>query len=126
MNNMKTIELSKVFPDVSDLIQMGEKVSEAEKKMQEVVQQAEESLQTMEQVKSELAGVPVDSIGHAKVLSADLSELPTVCGYPLIVKASKAPDTTPGFIGQFYIDTVAKKVYQAVGVSNAGDYKVLN
>lgn len=116
---MKTIELSKAIQNLNAFTEVNKKVAEVEKKVTTAIQ-------TAEQAKADSAGVPVDSIGHAKALSVDLAEQPTVCGSPSVVRGTKVPDVAPDFIGQVYIDTAAKKVYQAVGVDNSGDFKALN
>ena len=116
---MKTIELSKAIQNLNAFTEVNKKVAEVEKKVTTAIQAAE-------QAKADALDIPVDSMGHAKALSVDLAELPKVCGSPSVMRGTKVPDTAPDFIGQVYIDTAAKKVYQAVGVDNAGDFKVLN
>ena len=37
-----------------------------------------------------------------------------------------APNTTPTYIGQFYVDTNAKKLYVATGTSSSNDWTILN
>ena len=123
---MKTIELSKAIEGLAAITEMNGKIAEAEKKAAAATQKATEAAQVAEKIKAEGLNEPVDSIGNAKALSVDFSELPTVCGSSMVIKAGKAPDVTPDFIGQVYIDTKAKKVYQAAGVENAGDFKALN
>lgn len=36
------------------------------------------------------------------------------------------PATTPVYIGQFYVDTSARKLYFAVGTSSAADWEIAN
>lgn len=67
-----------------------------------------------------------DKLGNATALSLDIQELPKICGCELIFINNVAPDRSPDFIGQIYIDTSASKVYVATNVNNSGDYKVLN
>ena len=67
-----------------------------------------------------------DTLGHAKALSLDLMNLPTVVGVPWFMIKEGAPSTTPVFIGQIYLDKTSKKVYFAFGVSSASDWIVLN
>lgn len=116
---MGKITLSKAIEGLAAIAEINGKVAAAEKK-------AEEAVRTAETLKADSSNGPVDSIGKAKALSIDYAELPTVCGNSMVMKADKAPDVAPDFIGQVYIDTKAKKVYQAAGVDNAGDFKALN
>lgn len=37
-----------------------------------------------------------------------------------------APNSTPSRIGQFYVDTNAKKLYVATGTSSSADWTILN
>lgn len=43
-----------------------------------------------------------------------------------ISSGSGAPNSTPSFIGQDYIDTTGKKVYKATGTSSSSDWTILN
>ena len=67
-----------------------------------------------------------DKLGNATALSLDIQELPKICGCELIFISNVAPNRSPDFIGQIYIDTSASKVYVATNVNNSGGYKVLN
>lgn len=37
-----------------------------------------------------------------------------------------APASTPVYIGQFYVDTAAKKLYVATGISSSADWTIVN
>ena len=67
-----------------------------------------------------------DKLGNATALSLDIQELPKICGCELIFISNVAPNRSPDFVGQIYIDTSASKVYVATNVNSSGDYKVLN
>lgn len=67
-----------------------------------------------------------DKLGNATALSLDIQELPKICGCELIFISNVAPNRSPDFVGQIYIDTSASKVYVATNVNNSGGYKVLN
>ena len=68
----------------------------------------------------------LDKLGNATALSLDVYSLPKICGCELIFISNVAPNRSPDFVGQIYIDTSASKVYVATNVNNSGDYKVLN
>lgn len=46
-------------------------------------------------------------------------------GYPDTITGIAAPTVAPNFVGQSYIDTVNKNIYRAVGISTAGDWKMV-
>ena len=68
----------------------------------------------------------LDKLGNATALSLDVYSLPKICGCELIFISNIAPNRSPDFIGQIYIDTSAGKVYVATNVNSSADYKVLN
>ena len=68
----------------------------------------------------------LDKLGNATALSLDIYSLPKICGCELIFISNVAPNRSPDFIGQIYIDTSAGKVYVATNVNRSADYKVLN
>ena len=68
----------------------------------------------------------LDKLGNATALSLNVYELPKICGCELIFISNVAPNRSPDFIGQIYIDTSAGKVYMATNVNSSADYKVLN
>ena len=68
----------------------------------------------------------LDKLGNATALSLDVYSLPKICGCELIFISNVAPDRSPDFIGQIYIDTSAGKVYVATNIRNSADYKILN
>ena len=68
----------------------------------------------------------LDKLGNATALSLDVYSLPKICGCELIFISNVAPNRSPDFIGQIYIDTSAGKVYMATNVNSSADYKVLN
>lgn len=68
----------------------------------------------------------LDKLGNATALSLDVYSLPKICGCELIFISNVAPNRSPDFVGQIYIDTSASKVYVATNINNSGDYKVLN
>lgn len=68
----------------------------------------------------------LDKLGNATALSLDVYSLPKICGCELIFISDVAPNRSPDFIGQIYIDTSAGKVYVATNVNSSADYKVLN
>ena len=68
----------------------------------------------------------LDKLGNATALSLDVYSLPKICGCELIFISNVAPNRSPDFIGQIYIDTSAGKVYVATNVNRSADYKVLN
>lgn len=39
---------------------------------------------------------------------------------------SGAPNSTPSFVGQMYVDTSGAKVYVATGTASSADWKILN
>ena len=45
---------------------------------------------------------------------------------PLISSGTSAPATTPGKVGDMFIDTVAKKIYIATGNSSSADWIIIN
>lgn len=47
-------------------------------------------------------------------------------GAPFISSGSGAPATTPGKVGDIYIDTSNAKVYVATGTSSSADWKIVN
>ena len=51
-----------------------------------------------------------DKLGNATALSLDIQELPKICGCELIFISNVAPNRSPDFVGQIYIDTSASKV----------------
>ena len=66
-------------------------------------------------------------------LPADISELtdttnliPTVADTPVITHGVAAPTTTPGKIGDTFIDTSASKFYFAKGVASSSDWVIAN
>ena len=67
-----------------------------------------------------------DKLGDVHAKSIDLDELPKICHYEAIIKATTAPNVAPDFIGQMWIDTAAGKVYMATATTNASSFKVLN
>lgn len=67
-----------------------------------------------------------DNLGDVHAKSIDLDELPKICHYEAIIKATTAPNVAPDFIGQMWIDTAAGKVYMATATTNASSFKVLN
>lgn len=75
---------------------------------------------------TDLKGFDPQSAGYVKAMQVDMNERPTVCGYPMAVIGKGAPDFTPDFIGQMYIDSEGGKIYVSVNVENAGGFKVLN
>ena len=46
--------------------------------------------------------------------------------HKVTLSGAVAPASTPNYIGQRYIDTVAKKVYVATGTASAADWTILN
>lgn len=74
----------------------------------------------------DLSAINVDNLGDAKTKSIDMDELPKICSFPMYIISTTAPNVSPDFISQHWIDTVSKKVYIAVGVSSAADFVVLN
>lgn len=66
------------------------------------------------------------SAGYVKAMQVDMNERPTLCGYPMTIIGKGAPDFTPDFVGQMYIDSEGAKVYVSVNTENAGGFKVLN
>lgn len=65
-------------------------------------------------------------LGYSVAMGLELKERPTLCGYPITVIGKGAPDFTPDFIGQMYIDSEGGKIYVSVNAENAGGFKVLN
>ena len=45
---------------------------------------------------------------------------------PTIFTGILAPTTTPDKVGDMFVDTVAMKVYIAVGVASSADWKIMN
>lgn len=45
---------------------------------------------------------------------------------PAILSGAVAPTSTPIYIGQIYVDTVASKLYFAVGTSSDADWIIAN
>lgn len=78
------------------------------------------------QTSEETSSINADNLGDIHAKSIDIDDLPKVCGFPMYVISATAPNVSPDFIPQHWIDTVAKKVYVAVGVSSAADFVVLN
>ena len=77
-------------------------------------------------IKENVNSINVDNLGDVRAKSIDMDELPKVCGFPMYVISETAPNVVPDFVSQHWIDTVAKKVYIAVGVSSSADFVVLN
>lgn len=80
----------------------------------------------VEAIKENVDSINVDNLGDVRAKSIDMDELPKICGFPMYIISTTAPNVSPDFISQHWIDTVAKKVYVAVGVSSAADFVVLN
>ena len=45
---------------------------------------------------------------------------------PIISSGDGSPSSTPGKIGDLYIDTSGKKAYIATGTTNSSDWTILN
>ena len=84
------------------------------------------SVAYVEVVKENVDSINVDNLGDVRAKSIDMDELPKVCDFPMYIISTTAPNVVPDFVSQHWIDTVAKKVYIAVGVSSAADFVVLN
>ncbi|MGM9760227.1 MAG: hypothetical protein ACI30I_08980 [Parabacteroides sp.] len=67
-----------------------------------------------------------DSLGDATAVNLDMENFPTYNGLPSVIIGSGAPSEAPGFIGQKYMDTAAKKLYIAFGYSSTGDWVAMN
>ena len=51
---------------------------------------------------------------------------PTPSTTPTIRSGSGAPGTTPGKVGDLYVDTTGKKLYVATGTTNSSDWTITN
>lgn len=45
---------------------------------------------------------------------------------PQVSSGIVAPTTTPTKVGNIYVDTLARKMYIAVGTANSGDWEIVN
>jgi hypothetical protein len=87
---------------------------------------ADDAASYVEAIKENVDSINVDNLGDVRAKSIDMDELPKVCGFSMYIISTTAPNVAPDFISQHWIDTVAKKVYIAVGVSSAADFVALN
>jgi hypothetical protein len=87
---------------------------------------ADDAASYVEAIKENVDFINVDNLGDVRAKSIDMDELPKVCGFSMYIISTTAPNVAPDFISQHWIDTVAKKVYIAVGVSSAADFVALN
>jgi hypothetical protein len=87
---------------------------------------ADDAASYVEAIKENVDSINVDNLGDVKAKSIDLDELPKICSFSMYIISTTAPNVVPDFISQHWIDTVAKKVYIAVGVSSAADFVALN
>jgi len=62
--------------------------------------------------------------GTIFMAGTDIPQL--INSYSQITNGTAAPTTTPAKVGNLYIDTVAKKLYIAVGVSSSADWIITN
>lgn len=74
----------------------------------------------------EIEATDPEEVGDVHCKSIDIDDLPKVCGYPLFIIETKAPDRTPDFIGQFWIDRTGGNIYMAKAVSNSASFVRLN
>ena len=87
------------------------------------------SAQAFAQLQAELEGLKVQlqNLGECKAKCVDSEDLPKVCGASLVIEGSGAPSVVPMFVGQRYHDTVGKKVYEAMAVTNStANWTLLN
>lgn len=74
----------------------------------------------------EIAATDPEEVGDVHCKSIDMDSLLKVCGYPLYIIVTKAPDRAPDFIGQFWIDRSAGNIYMAKAVSNSASFIRIN
>lgn len=65
-----------------------------------------------------------DGTYYLRVTKAGSTYTYTYVEDPIIGTAP--PSVTPEFIGQTYIDTINKKVYEAIGTTDSGDFELMN
>jgi uncharacterized low-complexity protein len=87
---------------------------------------ADDAASYVEAIKENVDSINVDNLGDVRAKSIDMDELPKICGFSMYIISTTAPNVAPDFITQHWIDTVAKKIYVAVGVSSATDFVALN
>lgn len=66
------------------------------------------------------------SLGTGPAVLTDLSGDGNLTWEQVVLTGSGAPGTTPGYVGQFYVDTSGAKLYFSKGTSSSADWVIAN
>lgn len=77
-------------------------------------------------IETGVAPIVVSSTTLNVNLNADMVDGVHVTSLPVVSSGTSAPESTPGKVGDIYIDTTGKKIYVSTGTTTSSDWTILN